>query len=81
MTKYMHLIDNEEYDEDEVRDVIMDNLDDDNLIEVLNDRIETYGLRWLLSRLDERTLDELVEPAIENYFENYFSTIESEEEE
>lgn len=81
MTKYMHLIDNEEYDEEEVRDVIMDNLDDDHLIEVLNDRIETYGLRWLLSRLDERTLDELIEPAIENYFENYFSTIESEEEE
>ena len=77
VTKYEHLIDGSEYDEEDVRDVAAENITNDNLEEAL----DHFDFHWLLRHLDEEGQIELFDKAVDIYQEEYFSTIEVEEDE
>ena len=76
VTKYEHLIDGSVYDEEEVRDVAAENITMDDLECVL----DFFDFHWLWKHLNEEGQTELFDKAIEIYEEEYFSTIEEEEE-
>ena len=77
VTKYEHLIDGSIYDEEEVRDVIAENIAMDHLEEAF----DHFDFDWLWRHLDEEGRMELFDKAIETYEEEYFSTVEVEEDE
>ena len=77
VTKYEHLIDGSEYDEEDIREVAAENITNDNLEEAL----DHFDFHWLLRHLNEEGQAELYEKAIEIYQEEYFSAIEVEVEE
>lgn len=77
VTKYEHLIDGSEYDEEDVRDVAAENITNDNLEEAL----DHFDFHWLWRHLTEKGQIELYDKAIEIYKEEYFSAIEVEEDE
>ena len=77
VTKYEHLIDGSEYDEEDVRDVAAEHITNDNLEEAL----DHFDFHWLLRNLTEEGQMELYDKAIEIYQEEYFSPIEVEEDE
>ena len=77
VTKYEHLIDGSIYDEEEVRDVIAENITTDHLEEAF----DHFDFDWLWRHLDEEGRMELFDKAIETYEEEYFSTVEVEEDE
>ena len=76
VTKYEHLIDGSIYDEEEVRDVVAENITMDHLEEAF----DHFDFHWLWKHLNEEGQMELFDKAIETYEEEYFSTIEEEEE-
>jgi hypothetical protein len=75
--KYEHLIDGSVYDEEDVRDVASENITMDDLEEVL----DHFDFNWLWRHLNEEGRMILYDKAIEFYQEEYFSTIEVEEDE
>ena len=77
VTKYEHLIDGSVYDEEDVRDVAAENITMDNLEEAL----DHFDFHWIWKNLNEEAQIELFDKAIETYEEEYFSTIEEEEDE
>ena len=77
VTKYEHLIDGSVYDEEEVRDVVAENITKDNLEEAL----DHFDFDWLWRHLNEEGQMELYDKAIEIYQEEYFCTVEEEEDE
>jgi hypothetical protein len=75
--KYEHLIDGSVHDEEDIRDVAAENITDDNLEEAL----DHFDFHWLWRHLNEEGRMILYDKAIETYQEEYFSTIEVEEDE
>lgn len=75
--KYEHLVDGSTYNEEDVRDVAIENVTNDNLEEALNH----FDFNWLWRHLNEEGQAILFDKAVETYQEEYFSTIEVEEEE
>ena len=75
--KYEHLIDGSVYDEEDVRDVASENITMDDLEEAL----DRFDFNWLWRHLNEEGRMILYDKAIEFYQEEYFSTIEVEEDE
>lgn len=75
--KYEHLIDGSVHDEEDVRDVASENITMDDLEEAL----DHFDFNWLWRHLNEEGRMILYEKAIEFYQEEYFSTIEVEEDE
>ena len=76
VTKWEHLVDGSIYDEEDVRDVAAENITMDNLDEAL----DHFDFDWLWRHLDEEGRMALYDKAIDTYEEEYFSTIEEEEE-
>ena len=77
VTKYEHLVDGSIYDEEDVRDVAAENITMDNLEEAFDD----FNFEWLWRHLDEEGRMALYDKAIDAYEEEYFCTIEVEEDE
>ena len=77
VTKYEHLVDGSIYEEEDVRDVAAENITIDDLEEAF----DHFDFNWLWRHLNEEGRMILHEKAIEIYEEEYFSTIEVEEEE
>lgn len=77
VTKYEHLVDGSIYDEDEVRDVAAENITNDDL----ECALDFFDFEWLLRHLNEEGQMALYDKAVEIYEEEYFSSIEVEEEE
>jgi hypothetical protein len=77
VTKYEHLVDGSIHEEEDVRDVAAENITMDDLEEVL----DQFNFNWLWRHLNEEGRMILYDKAIEFYQEEYFSTIEVEEEE
>jgi hypothetical protein len=75
--KYEHLIDGSVYDEEDVRDVAAENITNDDLEEAL----DHFDFNWLWSHLNEEGRMILYDKAVDTYQEEYFSTIEEEEDE
>lgn len=77
VTKYEHLIDGSIYDEEEVSDVVAENITNDHLEEAL----DHFDFHWLWKHLNEEGQMELFDKASEIYKEEYFYTVEVEEDE
>lgn len=77
VTKHEHLIDGSVYDEEDVRDVVEEHITMDDLEEALGH----FDFGWLWRHLNEEGRIILWEKAGDIYQEEYFSTIEVEEEE
>ena len=75
--KYEHLIDGSVYDEEDVRDVAAENITTGHLEEAF----DHFDFDWLWRHLNEEGQMELFDKAIETYEEEYFSTVEVEEDE
>lgn len=75
--KYEHLIDGSVYDEEDVRDVAAENITNDDLEEAL----DHFDFDWLWRHLNEEGRMILFDKAVDTYQEEYFSTIEEEEDE
>lgn len=75
--KYEHLVDGSTYNEEDVRDVAAENVTNDDLEEAL----DHFDFNWLWRHLNEEGQIILLDKAIDIYQEEYFSTIEVEEEE
>ena len=76
VTKWEHLVDGSEYDEEDVRDVAAENITMDDL----ENALDFFDFHWLWKHLDEEGQMELYDKAIKIYEEEYFSAIEAEEE-
>lgn len=77
VTKHEHLIDGSVYDEEDIREVAAESITMDDLEEALGH----FDFHWLWRHLNEEGQAILWEKACETYQEEYFSTIEVEEEE
>lgn len=75
--KYEHLVDGSTYNEEDVRDVAAESITNDDLEEALHH----FDFHWLWRHLNEEGQAILFDKAIDTYQEEYFSTIEVEEEE
>ena len=77
VTKYEHLVDGTEYDEEDVRDVAAESITNDDL----ENALDFFDFHWLWKHLTEEGQMELYDKAIEIYQEEYFSEVEVEEDE
>ena len=75
--KHEHLIDGSVYDEEDVRDVVEENI----TMDALEEALDHFDFGWLWRHLNEEGRMILWEKAGDIYQEEYFSTIEAEEEE
>lgn len=76
VTKYEHLVDGSVYDEEEIRDVAAENITNDDL----ECALDFFDFDWLWRHLNEEGRMALYDKAIDIYEEEYFSTIEEDEE-
>lgn len=79
--KYVHLFDDEIYEENDLVMVAFDNVDDDDLAKAFNDLFEERGFDWIWERLGDYIKEEIFNYAVEAYIEDYFRENDEEDEE
>lgn len=79
--KYVHLLDDEIYEENDLAMVAFENVDDDDLAKAFDSLLVERGFDWIWERLDDYIKEEIFDYAVEAYIEDYFREIDEEDEE